>query len=68
MAAALPKPHFEAASPPPQTISPQESARYTSELLGSLQKIAFRQDQHLLAHLLELAMFEARCLARGGKP
>ena len=40
-----------------------ETARYTSELLDSLRKIATRQGQGVLAHLLELARFEAQSLA-----
>jgi len=68
MTAALPKPRFEAAPSPPRTISPRESARYTADQVECLRKMASRQGQDILAHLLELALFEARCLARDGKP
>jgi len=50
--------------PPPGGITPEETARYTAELLESLKKIALRQDQALLAHLLDLAALEAKSLAR----
>jgi hypothetical protein len=41
-------------------FSPAETARYTEEMLGSLSRIAVRQGQSLLAHLLELAAVEAK--------
>jgi len=44
-------------------LSPPETARYTSDLLDSLRKIATRQGHGVLAHLLELAQFEAQTLA-----
>jgi hypothetical protein len=44
-------------------MSPAETARYTGELLESLRKIAVRQGQGVLAHLLELARYEAQTLA-----
>ena len=44
-------------------MTPVETARYTCELLESLRKIAARQGQGMLAHLLELARFEAQSLA-----
>jgi hypothetical protein len=44
-------------------LSPPETARYTADLLDSLRKIATRQGQDVLAHLLELAQFEAHTLA-----
>jgi hypothetical protein len=49
---------------PPVTegMGPAETARYTAELLDSLRKIAARQGQAVLAHLLELARFEAHSL------
>jgi hypothetical protein len=50
--------------PPGSTISPAESARYTVDMLESLRKIALRQGQGVLAHLLELAQAEARMLVR----
>jgi hypothetical protein len=52
-------------------MTPAETARYTCELLDSLRKIAARQGQGVLAHLLELARFEAQSLAAsppGGAP
>jgi hypothetical protein len=45
-------------------LSPEETARYTAELLDSLRKIALKQGQALLAHLLELAAFEAKALGK----
>ena len=44
-------------------MTPAETARYTCELLDSLRKIAARQGQAVLAHLLELARYEAQSLA-----
>ena len=49
-------------------MSPVETARYTDELLESLRKIAARQGQDMLAHLLELARYEARSLAKTTTP
>ena len=45
------------------SLSPGETARYTRELLESLRKIAERQGQGVLAHLLALARYEAQSLA-----
>jgi hypothetical protein len=45
---------------PPSGYSPAETARYTEEMLASLSRIAHRQGQALLAHLLDLAAVEAR--------
>jgi hypothetical protein len=45
-------------------ISPRESARYTIDMLENLRKMAACQRQAVLAHLLELAMAEARMLVR----
>ncbi|HUJ02692.1 MAG TPA: hypothetical protein VLW75_03570 [Rhizomicrobium sp.] len=42
--------------------TPAESARYTKELLDSLRAIALRQDQHVLAGLLDAAAREAKRL------
>ncbi len=42
------------------SFSPTETALYTYEMLESLRKIAVRQDQSLLAHLLHLAAVEAK--------
>jgi hypothetical protein len=48
-------------SPPLLTgFSPAETARYTGEMLESLSRIATRQGQALLAHLLDLAAVEAK--------
>jgi hypothetical protein len=55
-------------NPPPSlpgAITPEETARYTAELIESLKKIALRQGQALLAHLLDLAALEAKSLAKG---
>ena len=40
-----------------------ETGQYTSDLLESLRKIASRQGQVLLMHLLEMAALEARAQA-----
>jgi len=52
----------EAPIPALAALSPPETARYTADLLDSLRKIATRQGQGVLAHLLELAQYEANCL------
>jgi hypothetical protein len=44
-------------------MTPAQTAQYTSDLLESLRKIAFRQGQVLLAHFLEIAAVEARSQA-----
>ena len=44
------------------SIGPTQSAQYTTEMLESLKKIALRQNQRLLAHLLDLAAIEAKSL------
>ena len=49
--------------PAKASLSPGETARYTRELLESLRKIAERQGQGVLAHLLALARYEAQALA-----
>jgi hypothetical protein len=41
---------------------PSETARYTKDMLDSLKKIAMKQNQPLLAHLLDLASLEAKSL------
>jgi hypothetical protein len=41
-------------------LLPAETARYTQQMLESLQKIAIQQKQAMLAHLLQLAAFEAK--------
>ena len=50
-------------SPPPLAFSPRETAKYTHDTLESLRKIAVYQGQELLAHLLQLAALEAKCLS-----
>jgi len=47
---------------PPTPVTPQDSARYTREMLESLRKIALGQGQVTLAHLLGLAAMEAKHL------
>ena len=47
---------------PPPPLRPQDTARYTREMLVSLRKIAIGNGQMRLAHLLELAALEARFL------
>lgn len=47
-------------SPPLARFSPAETARYTEEMVASLSRIAHRQGQLLLAHLLDLAAVEAK--------
>ncbi len=54
-----------APEPPQGGVTPEETARYTAELIESLKKIALRQGQELLAHLLDLAALEAKSLAKG---
>lgn len=44
-------------------MGPKETAAYTKEMLDSLRKIALQQNQHLLAHLLDLAALEAKAQA-----
>ena len=43
-------------------MGPAETALYTKDTLESLRKIALQQRQLLLAHLLELAVVEAKAL------
>ncbi|MDB5739017.1 MAG: hypothetical protein JWP16_57 [Alphaproteobacteria bacterium] len=64
MAAPQQKPGFPASQPPATPLSAAESARYTLDMLENLRKIATRQGQTVLAHLLELAQAEARMLIR----
>ena len=64
MPSAQQKPGLPSPGGPGPVISPEESARYTADMLESLRKIAARQGQPLLAHLLELAQAEARILIR----
>ncbi len=58
----LKKPRPAAAMPALAALSAPETARYTADLLDSLRKIATRQGHGVLAHLLELAQFEAQSL------
>ena len=58
------KPGFVPPGGPETPFSPIESARYTADMLESLRKMAARQGQPILAHLLELAQAEARMLIR----
>ena len=50
----------------PQLFSAVESARYTKDMLENLRRIALRQEQIALAHLLEAAAREADRLLRLG--
>ena len=47
---------------PSAAPTPDETARYTREMLDSLKNIAVRQEQHVLAGLLEAAAREAKRL------
>ena len=49
------------------SLSPGETARYTRKLLESLRKIAVRQDQQVLVHLLELASYQGPVPCRPGR-
>jgi len=51
---------------PGPPASPADFARYTAELVDSLRKMALRHGQPLLAHLLHLAVIEAKSQAEGG--
>ena len=53
-------------SVPPVNVnmSPADTARYTGEMLECLRKMAASQGQGVLAHLLELARYEAHTVAR----
>ncbi len=44
-------------------LAPEETARYSKDLIESLRKIALQQGQSLLAHLLGLAAQEAKALS-----
>jgi hypothetical protein len=68
MASPEQNPRFPAPSPAGAPISAAESARYTLDMLENLRKIAIRQGQSVLAHLLELAQAEARMLIRDAPP
>jgi hypothetical protein len=43
-----------------ERLSPAETALYTRDLLENLRKVAEKQGQGLLAHLLEMASREAK--------
>jgi hypothetical protein len=47
-------------------FSPADTARYTEEMLNGLSRIALRQGQDLLAHLLDLAAVEAKIQGNQG--
>ena len=47
-------------------IGAADTARYTRDMLETLKRIAVRQDQIVLARLLEAASREAERLVRGG--
>jgi hypothetical protein len=47
-----------------EDISPNQSARYTRDMLSQLKAIADEQGQTILAHLLTLASLEAEALAK----
>ena len=44
-------------------MTPEDAASYTKDLLDALRKIARLQGQELLAHLLDLALLEAKVQA-----
>jgi hypothetical protein len=50
--------------PPPTTI---ETARYIRDLTESLRKMAIARDLKLLAHLLGLALIEAKAQLKSGQ-
>ena len=52
---------------PLQPISSPETATYIGDLLESLRKIARTQGLNLLAHLLELAVVEAKSVRKDGE-
>lgn len=64
MAVIQQKPRFRLPVSPEEQISPLDSARYTIDLLENLRKMARKQGQDILAHLLELAQMEARMAVR----
>jgi hypothetical protein len=55
---------LQSGNQPLPEMGPTETAQYTKETLESLRKIALQQKQVLLAHLLELAVVEAKTLAQ----
>lgn len=52
---------------PLQPITSPETATYIGDLLESLRKIARTQGLNLLAHLLELAVVEAKAVRKDGE-
>lgn len=48
---------------PAGPVQPEDFARYAGDLLESLREMARQHDQLLLAHLLALAVLEARSQA-----
>ena len=58
----VPKMPMRTPLPAPRVPAPHESALYTWDMLETLKKIALQQNQHLLAHLLDLAAMEAKTL------
>jgi hypothetical protein len=63
------RPSFEPSAMPINSVTgftPAETARYTEDMLESLRRIAHRQGQPLLAHLLDLAAVEAKI--QSGRP
>lgn len=52
----------EPAVQPPALLSPAETALYTRDILENLRKMAEKQGQMLLCHLLDMAAKEAKFL------
>ncbi|HEX3809652.1 MAG TPA: hypothetical protein VH000_01715 [Rhizomicrobium sp.] len=50
-----------------ERLSPVETAAYTRDMLESLCKLAQRQGQPLLAHLMQIAALEADSLTRANR-
>jgi len=50
---------------PGPLVTPADFARYTADLVDSLRKMAIAHGQSLLAHLLHLAVIEAKAQAEG---
>lgn len=46
------------------SLNPADTARYTEDMLISLRKLALKQQQGLLAHLLYLAAVEAESIRK----
>ena len=56
-------PRLDAADVGAQGLTSSQTAQYTHDLLDSLMKIAARQQQDMLAKLLEVAAIEASRIA-----